>query len=842
MDIALYSFASLLGAGNVLGDTRGPRESSIKSIETKIEEPNGINIYESRDFAKVSAEEARRASENWNASKDPVGTGIIPRYFNTIQIDFGTEKKKNPNFNSTLMGDIVGSLDSMAKADIEKRRATGRTTNAGSGSTTAGAAPQGFSKEEREVELDQIGGSLLPGGDMSHQNMVPYYRGSLKQTMDIENRMSDGKLEIYTGQFKLNRAQKEETASLFKPEESKTNIYGNHEVRDLSRIIPSNLGKKNSETPFEKIIVGPGLNNGFTAAPSGGLHNTLRILPKKTEDTVIDPVFESEGRVNHGKALIQNRPLVAPMFVNRQKVLIENKAGERNFTTVGAVTGRKLRPQIIVKDTNRRLSSQVVGHAGATTNLKRKLDPTVRATRRKNFKNTPFRNATKPGGFKETDYGKSSFTNNVTNRSETSFMHILNPTNIVNAISSYFTDSAKKTRKQEYVHNRRTTGNSKAQRQSGGAAYNPDEWRAKRTIKETTHLEGYVGTVAGEEKGGRTYDPEAWRAKSTTKETTHLEGYVGSASGEEKAGRTYDPETWRAKRTTKETTHLEGYVGSASGEEKGKTYDPEAWRAKRTTKETTHLEGYVGTAAGEEKAGRTYDPEAWRAKSTTKETTHLEGYVGGVAGEEKGGRAYDPEAWRAKSTIKETTNLEGYVGTVLGEKKGNKAYDPETWRAKPTTKQSTLMEDYVGGVAGEMQNGNGYKTNKYEARNTIKQFLSDNEHIGPGNSANRKAQSYDAGYAAETNVLKEKIATGRAPTEVRGKLAAGVDRVVFESKKIDGDRVNRRVHMKTAPIMMCGPSRPVLTSERNYGQVEDTRLDGSILSLKRNGYVQRVDV
>ena len=143
--------------------------------------------------------------------------------------------------------------------------------------------------------LKQIGGSFIPNNeDFTHNNMVPFYKGSIKQDIRMDCRSKEGKLELYTGQFKLNKAQKEECGMFFEPTKDLTHIYGAKEQRDITRYNPNNTGKKNNELPFCQTRVGRGLNKGFTAQPSGGFHSMVRIMPKAVDQLRVDPVVEKE--------------------------------------------------------------------------------------------------------------------------------------------------------------------------------------------------------------------------------------------------------------------------------------------------------------------------------------------------------------------------------------------------------------------------------------------------------------------------------------------------------------------------------------------------------------------
>lgn len=821
MDLGFYIIASLLGAGYTLNQqkqTRHPDETS----HLKREQPNGTNILNSRDYFRVSKEEAEKVVENWEASKDPVTTNIIPMYYNTLHLSQqDIDKVPNANFQKGLIYSVVDSFDDKTKALISSKSqkySPRRVLNDGERYQepewgVISGRPSSSKLTTDHGMLEQIGGSLLPDRgyeDFTHNNMVPFYGGTIKQNVDSDNRLGAQKLEVFTGQFKLNQDQKKEVEPFFAPTYGMTNIYGSVEHRDMSRYIPSNTGKKNNELPFEQVKVGPGLNKGFTAEPSGGFHPFLRVLPKTKGELRVDPVFEQEGRVNPGKSRIQKRTLIQQMYKNKPELLVENKNGERNFTTVGAIKGRKLRPTIILRDTHRKKSRFQLNPAIASTK-KNYVAPKTRVSRRVNFFNTPFRNAFQASGKKVNDYGKSGYRNRLNERAVTGTRaHLLNPKTWVNSISAYFTDAAKKTRKQHYINNVRPNGNAKPQRPSALPAYDPRQ-RAKTTIRETTENFDHLGNVNSSWKKQPAYDPRQ-RAKTTIRETT-------------------------------ENKEHNGWLKKLAG--RGPAYNTTREGMARTTvKETTENSKYLGHALGSWKKHIAYDPRD-RARTTVKETTENFDHLGIVGTVQKKQIAYDPND-RAKTTVKETTEKDDHLGIVGSIRKKHIAYDPKD-RAKTTIKETTEDGKYLGAPNRQVaQNGKGYMTTNWYANNTNRQFTADYEYTGVADSKSKKMKSYDDAYNAQVNTEKEKIAVGRAPTTQKYKVPIGPSNINIEVKKMEEDQLNQRSAVKTSNIgNYFNPqaiSHCTITSEKNSLPQYDTRLDTSILdAYKKNPLTQSLN-
>ena len=293
----LLSVISLFATGLYLNKNKN--KNNNYNYNYNIDNNNvGNNIYDSNDFLKHKQLEFKKVNNNFKLSFNPYKTNIIPRYINSLHEN--NNMIKNSNYDPTLIYDVINSFDDNTKKIIY----TLKSNNC--------------DKDENlinpECNIEQIGGSLLPNrgyenNDMTHNNMVPFYRGKITQNMDDHNQYCVNKLETFTGQKKLNIPQKKEVEQFFAPVANMTNINGYVEKRDLERYIPSTLGKANNELPFEQITVGKGLNDGYTSKPSGGFHNPLRILPPTIEQLQIDPVLETEGRILAGKSINKRKLL-----------------------------------------------------------------------------------------------------------------------------------------------------------------------------------------------------------------------------------------------------------------------------------------------------------------------------------------------------------------------------------------------------------------------------------------------------------------------------------------------------------------------------------------------------
>jgi hypothetical protein len=489
---------------------------------------------------------------------------------------------------------------------------------------------------------------------------------------------------------------------------------------------------------------------------------------------------------------------------------------------------------VVLKDTNRKKSRMLITHAkSADTNAPR-IAPKTRSSRRQNFCNTSYRNATSAETKKHGDYGKCGYRNRLNNRAVTGTKaHIIAPKGDTKHKKRPM-DKARKTRKQHYIHHTRTYGYAGPQQAAGAPSYNPKEWTAKTTIRETTennNHKGNVGAVYGAHNPA--YDPNEWAAKTTVRETTennNHNGNVGTISGGQ--GQAYDPNEWTAKTTIRGTTENnkhQGWIGSIAGAA-AQSYNMDP--AKVTVRETTENNRHLGGHSGTRRKHIAYDPNDV-AKTTIRETTENHKHIGGHSGIHKKHIVYDPND-RARTTIRETTEQNKHLGTIVGQKK-HKTYDPKD-RARTTIRETTGDNRHIGGVSRvQSQSGKAYMTSNFEAKNTNRQFTSDHEYTGVANANSKKTTCYDDAYNARTNENKERVSKGRRP--MGGGPRLGHQEINVEVKKMDKDRENQYSAMKTSTMSnMFNPdaiSSMTVTSERNHLPQHEIRLDPDILDAYR---------
>lgn len=488
MEVPVYLFLGLLGTGLYMKNRQTTSEQfENNNGQTLVKHAVGKNIYESKEYDNVTRTEFQAVDNNWQKSFDTINTNIVPFYFNTLKEDDKKKRIVNPKFDPKL----ATAVPSQFKELLSSKEKPKELVN-----------PYNATLETSTWD------SMLPdqGKDLRHANMVPFF-GS-RVTQNVNDADTSRKVENFTGQLGLNKQQKEEIAPQFEPTAGFTNVNGTYiEERDMSRYIPNNTGKKNNEMPFEKIYVGPGLNDGYTSKPSGGFHNSLRVVPKTTDELLVNPKFELEGRMNIGKAETEKRTLEMEVHKNRPELLVENNNGERNFTTTGAMRESISIPEYIIRDTSKKNNKALVnapGPASEKHHLSEDMIAKTKKSSRKNFENTPFRNVA--GNKKKAgDYGKCGWTMKPNERMTTGtkqFSTFIRGNKSKNSV--YNTDKARTTKKEQYSKAHRAFGNAGPQKYKG-KTYNVDE-KAKTTIRQQTENNKYKPIAGAVNKKPRSYN------------------------------------------------------------------------------------------------------------------------------------------------------------------------------------------------------------------------------------------------------------------------------------------------------------------------------------------------
>ena len=702
------------------------KRTNSRPIVNNNELPSMRNVYESKNYETTDSKLKEKISSKYDASKQPKTTGVI-------------------NYNYNFLKD-------QKQDDIH---------------------------EEKVLSLT---GEYMRREDFTHENMIPFYGGSIRQNMnDKSNRTL---LESFTGISDIYQNKCEVPASAFNDQKKNMgNINGTRNHGDFiqDRMVLPTI--RNNEFPIPQVHVGPGLGQGFTAKPTGGFQQleTQDYAVEKCVDqlrTKKNPDTNALGISDNGKETYTGRIVNGLKTGLRGEVsaLAKNRVEtfwEQTPDMLLKTTGANLKPSKVgefnVKETNRLTTTRE--HKGgifASGQLARTKEPAIKNSTKQQLKGPTVGIAAmdKYGTGTKYDYGKSRILIYNNERDVTSTrVYQGNITSLVKAIVAPLEDMIKITKKQHTVDNPRHFGNMNIQFPHKGTVYDPNDV-AKATIKETTIHDAIIGNLKGNDKL-TIYDPNDV-----------------------------------ARTTIKETLIHDEIPTFIKGPQQLYVYDPDEI-AKKTIRETVERMDYEMNMAAKVYKGKVYDPD-------------------------------DP----TRTTMKETiVDKERLFGNVDAWAKGG-GYETNDHDPRITQKQFLSDNDYYA-IAGR-DKGEGYITNEYDAKDTQKQFLSDIEYFGIADSAEENKQmSYDDMYNATITERKETTLFGREPTQTGKKVFNDCINVAEPKKRECDTRAerlqNNRDRIYNEPVHIDDDT--ITKSKRTYDVEMDTRLDPILLTaFKDNPY------
>ena len=219
--------------------------------------------------------------------------------------------------------------------------------------------------------ISSLTGLPMSPDEFTHNNMVPFFRGSVKQNMtdDANRSMLDNM--IGTG---FNQIEKREQAPLFDPTREPTgNITGLENITDFfqDRVVPT-MNRAN-ESPIEPTKVGPGVGQGFSSLPIGGFQQ-FEVMEVAKRNLSIDelratsnPKITYGGMIIAGKSIGAQRGEIGEVRKYHPDRFYMNEDGERNFVTTSENSKPRTRSDQIVKFQARsETSSEFMGPAASS--------------------------------------------------------------------------------------------------------------------------------------------------------------------------------------------------------------------------------------------------------------------------------------------------------------------------------------------------------------------------------------------------------------------------------------------------------------------------------------------
>ena len=347
-------------------------------------------------------------------------------------------------------------------------------------------------------EVYSLTGNYLDSAQFKHNNMVPFIGGKSVRGYTYHSNTNETILDNMIGSGSQT-IKKIEQAPLFKPESNMNWAYGapNNSEFYLSRVNPAM--KNNNVKPFDSVMVGPGLDKGYTVNGSDGYNAGVEARDKWLPYTVdqlrvsTNPKLEYELANLEGpaNAYIKNSSGVEVLgrvekqrpdtfFINTQ---------DRWLTTTGATKGEALRPIQEMGVVRRNdIKTDYTGPAGSIESGAAPAPTNFEPSRRTQLSSLDVRpsNAIGRGPHSDKDNCRKSHTNYENHRSTVKQPDTLRSgfSGAIGAVIAPLMDILRPTRKDETINNVRIYGEATSSVPSS-YVINPND-TTSTTIKETT--------------------------------------------------------------------------------------------------------------------------------------------------------------------------------------------------------------------------------------------------------------------------------------------------------------------------------------------------------------------
>jgi hypothetical protein len=376
--------------------------------------------------------------------------------------------------------------------------------------------------------VNSISGQPIRAQEFTHNNMVPFYGGTVKQNMRAN--ANNSVLDTFTGAG-YTQIAKREVETMFDYQRPFGNPFGLESSTDFIESRINEPRARNGERPFEPTRVGPGVGEGYGMIGKGGFQqfevNEI-MRPKTTEElrTVNNPKLSYLQPVVPGAHMVTNpadnpgevRHYRPDRFYIDQTLSRAGPAGPAE-----SVWKETSRPIQVLPDQNRsETSAEAFGPAAGQDTYQSYVAGSYRTPNTQQFGGAGYRNADATSWYTadvdspEADYGRSSYENRPNERTATSERTVTLNTAPAETgqVSVHYLDDARPTRRAEQEDGHTEFG---AGYIAGGApavtVWDPNDV-ARTTVKETTvtRLADYRGVAAAGTASApsrlKVYDPK----------------------------------------------------------------------------------------------------------------------------------------------------------------------------------------------------------------------------------------------------------------------------------------------------------------------------------------------
>jgi hypothetical protein len=386
--------------------------------------------------------------------------------------------------------------------------------------------PPGVEANPNYVDGDvmSISGNRINSSEFTHNNMVPFFGGRVKQNMRAA--ANNSLLDTYTGAGYTQIAKKE-VETMFDYQRPFGNPFGLESSTDFVQSRIDLPRARNGERPFEPTRVGPAVNEGFGLTGKGGFQQleVNEIMRPKTTDELrvaTNPKMSYLQPVVPGQHFVAN-PSDNPGEVRKyrpDKFYIDPTLSRAGGAGPAEVQKEMSRPvQVLPETTRTETTTEAFGPAAGQDTYQSYVAGSYRTPMTQQYGGAGFRNADSTAWYTsdvdspEADYGRSGYENRPNERTATSERTMaLNPTPADSGqVSVHYLDDARPTRRMEQEDG--TTQLGPGYGGAGGApsvtVWDPNDV-ARTTVKETTVQLDYRGIASSASAPNRlkVYDPK----------------------------------------------------------------------------------------------------------------------------------------------------------------------------------------------------------------------------------------------------------------------------------------------------------------------------------------------
>jgi hypothetical protein len=422
--------------------------------------------------------------------------------------------------------------------------------------------PAGFEANATYVEgeyvVSQLTGERIKAGDFTHNNMVPFFGGRVKQNVAAQTNNSI--LDNYTGSGITQIAKKEIEPMFDNARAPFGNVFGLESATDFVQSRINDPRNRAGERPFEPVRVAPGVNEGFGSTGKGGFQQF------EVNQYMIDNIRRTDDlRTADDPKLTYNQPVVPGQhFIGgaaenpgevrkyRPDTFYIDEDGKR-FGVAGQSEFSKesSRPVQVLKHTARpETSSEVMGPAASQDFGESYVVGSYRAPMAQQYGGAGFRNADATSYWTNDpdndDYGREGYEVRPNERNLTSERVMglnLRPAES-GQVTVHYSDENRPTRRQESVGNIRQTGTPVGYAQGAPAitVWDPNDV-ARTTVKEGTINWNWMGQAAPGSDGPsrlKVYDPDDIARPTQKAQISAKSEYYGASNSVNKDFTSHD--------------------------------------------------------------------------------------------------------------------------------------------------------------------------------------------------------------------------------------------------------------------------------------------------------------